>query len=134
MSYWVFSTGAGTTTLLGAVLGLLVGIVVVAQTIYAATIDHIREFGTLKAMGARNSHIYRVILSQSLLSAVLGYALGITAAWGIVRASEGSNAPILLPPEAAAGIFLLTVFMCVSASFLSIRKATTIDPAMVFRG
>jgi putative ABC transport system permease protein len=134
MSYWVFSTGAGTTTLLGAILGLLVGIVVVAQTIYSATIDHIREFGTLKAMGARNSHIYRVILSQSVLSAVLGYIFGIGFSLLVVRASEGSNAPILLPQEAAIGIFFLTLFMCVSASFLSIRKATNIDPAMVFRG
>jgi putative ABC transport system permease protein len=134
MSYWVFSTGAGTTTLMGAVLGLLVGIVVVAQTIYSSTIDHIREFGTLKAMGARNSHIYRVILSQSLLSAVLGYALGIAVSTLVVRATEGSNAPVLLPLESAVGIFFLTVFMCVTASFLSIRKATTIDPAMVFRG
>ena len=134
MLYWVFSTGAGTTTLLGAILGLLVGIVVVAQTIYSATIDHIREFGTLKAMGARNSHIYRVILSQSLLSALLGYALGISAAKLIVNASEGSNAPILLPPESAAGILLLTILMCIAASVISIRKATTIDPAMVFRG
>ncbi len=134
MAYWVFGTGAGTTTLMGAVLGLLVGIVVVAQTIYSSTIDHIREFGTLKAMGARNSHIYRVILGQSLLSAIFGYALGISVSLLVVRASEGSNAPILLPQESAIGIFFLTLFMCVSASFLSIRKATTIDPAMVFRG
>lgn len=134
MSYWVFGTGAGTTTLMGAILGLLVGIVVVAQTIYSATIDHIREFGTLKAMGARNTHIYRVILSQSILSALLGYVLGIGVTLLVVRASAGSNAPILLPQEAAIGIFFLTLFMCVSASFLSIRKATTIDPAMVFRG
>ena len=45
--YWLFSTGAGITTRMGAVLGLLVGMVVVAQTTYASTMDHIREFGTL---------------------------------------------------------------------------------------
>ena len=47
--------------LLAAVLGLVVGFVVVAQTIYATTVDHLKEFGTLKAMGAPNSYVYKVI-------------------------------------------------------------------------
>jgi putative ABC transport system permease protein len=133
-NYWVFGTGAGSTTLMGAVLGLLVGIVVVAQTIYAATIDHLREFGTLKAMGATNGHIYWVIILQSVIAAAMGYALGISIALLVVNATANTDLLIKLPAEIAAGIFGLTLFMCVSASVLSIRKATTIDPAMVFRG
>ena len=54
--YWMFTTGAGVAVLIAAVLGLIVGFVVVAQTIYATTMDHIREYGTLKAMGAPNSY------------------------------------------------------------------------------
>jgi putative ABC transport system permease protein len=133
-TYWVFGTGAGTTTLLGAVLGLLVGIVVVAQTIYSATLDHLREFGTLKAMGATNGQIYRVIIVQALLAAVMGYVLGISVAWLVVQSMAGTDLLIKLPPEVAAAVFGVTLFMCISASMLSIRKATTIDPAMVFRG
>ncbi|MBM3783817.1 MAG: FtsX-like permease family protein [Acidobacteria bacterium] len=133
-AYWVFGTGAGTTTLMGAVLGLLVGIVVVAQTIYAATIDHLKEFGTLKAMGATNGMIYRVILTQAGLAAVMGYALGISIALVVVNATAETDLLIKLPPEIAAGVFGMTLAMCMSASLLSIRKATTIDPAMVFRG
>lgn len=132
--YWVFGTGAGVTTLMGAVLGLLVGTVVVAQTIYSATVDHIREFGTLKAMGATNGYLYRVIVQQALLSAVMGYAIAITVGYFIVQGSRDGDALILMPPEMAAGIFFLSLLMCVSASILSIRKATSIDPAMVFRG
>lgn len=133
-TYWVFGTGAGGTTLMGAVLGLLVGTVVVAQTIYSATIDHIREFGTLKAMGATNSTIYRVILIQATLAAVMGYSIGISIALLISQGSLDGAVPILLPLPVAGGIFALTVVMCAAASLLSIRKATTIDPAMVFRG
>ena len=70
----MFGTGAGVTVLIAAGLGLLVGVVVVAQTIYAATVDHIREFGTLKAMGASNTYIYGVILAQALTSGLIGYA------------------------------------------------------------
>ena len=133
-NYWVFSTGAGVTTLMGAVLGLLVGTVVVAQTIYAATVDHIREFGTLKAMGATNGYLYKVILQQALLSALLGYAIAIVVAHFVVEGSRSGDALILMPPEMVAGVFGLAIVMCTGASILSIRKATSIDPAMVFRG
>lgn len=133
-NYWVFSTGAGVTTLMGAVLGLLVGTVVVAQTIYAATVDHLREYGTLKAMGATNFYLYRVIIQQALLSAVLGYAIAITIAHFVVNAAAAGEALILMPAWMALGVLGLSIVMCVSASILSIRKATSIDPAMVFRG
>lgn len=131
--YWIIKTGAGVTTLIGAFLGLLVGMVVVAQTIYAATVDHIREFGTLKAMGAGNRYVYRVITEQALISAAAGYSVAITLGWFIARRSESGNAAILLPGSMAVATFALAVFMCAGAALLSIRKATRIDPALVFK-
>jgi putative ABC transport system permease protein len=133
-NYWVLETGAGITTLIGAFLGLVVGVVVVAQTIYAATVDHLREFGTLKAMGASNGFIYNVIIQQAFLSAAMGYSVAIVISWFISRGSESGDALILLPWQVAAGMFGVAVLMCSGASLLSIRKATTIDPAMVFKG
>ena len=132
--YWMFGTGAGVTVIMAAVLGLLVGVVVVTQTIYAATIDHIREFGTLKAMGATNGYIYRVILQQATVSAVIGYAVGIALAIAVEMSSRSSGANIVLPPSIRAGLFGTTLVMCMSAAMVSIHKATTIDPAMVFKG
>jgi putative ABC transport system permease protein len=132
--YWMFGTGAGVTVIMAAVLGLLVGAVVVAQTIYAATIDHIREFGTLKAMGATNAYIYRIILRQAFLSAVIGYGVGIVAASLAAYSSRNGGANILLPVSVRAGLFGLTLLMCVSAAMVSINKVTKIDPAMVFKG
>jgi putative ABC transport system permease protein len=131
--YWMLETGAGLTTLMGALLGLIVGIVVVAQTIYAATMDHLREFGTLKAMGASNGRIYQVILIQATVSALLGYTVAIAVAWLVARASATAQVPILLPGELAAGALVLAVMMCWSASVVSIRRVTRIDPALVFR-
>lgn len=131
--YWVFGTGAGVTTLMGAALGLLVGVVVVAQTIYAATVDHLREFGTLKAMGASNGYVYNVIIQQAVLAAVLGYVLAMFVSFFVVKGAASGQAPIQLPPAVAAGIFVIAVGMCVAASVLSIRKATQIDPALVFK-
>jgi putative ABC transport system permease protein len=132
--YWMFTTGAGVAVLIAALLGLAVGVVVVAQTIYATTVDHIREFGTLKAMGAPNSYVYCVIISQAGMSAVAGYGLAMVVSAFIVHASQSGGAAILLPWPMAIGIFFLTVLMCVGAAMVSINKVTSLDPAMVFKG
>jgi putative ABC transport system permease protein len=131
--YWMFTTGAGVAVLLAAVLGLVVGFVVVAQTIYATTVDHLREFGTLKAMGAPNSYVYKVIIQQAALSAVMGYVVGMFVSFFVVRASQHGGASILLPWPMAVGMFFLTLLMCVGAAMVSINKVTRLDPAMVFK-
>jgi putative ABC transport system permease protein len=132
--YWMFTTGAGVAVLIAAALGLVVGFVVVAQTIYATTVDHIREFGTLKAMGAPNSYVYKVIMKQAAISAVIGYVLGMIVSAFVVHASQKGGAAILMPTSMAVGMFFLTLTMCVGAALVSINKVTRIDPAMVFRG
>lgn len=132
--YWLFTTGAGVTVLIAAVMGLIVGLVVVAQTIYATTMDHLREFGTLKAMGASNRYIYRIIIQQAILSALIGYGLALAISVPVVTLSKQGSALILLPWQLAVVMFGVAVLMCVTASIVSIRKVTTIDPAMVFKG
>jgi len=132
--YWMFTTGAGLAVLTAALLGLVVGVAVVAQTIYAATMDHIREYGTLKAMGATNRYLYRVLIEQAVWSALLGYGLAMIVAHFIVQASEKGGAIILMPWSMSLGMLILAVVMCVAAALVSINKVTRIDPAMVFRG
>ncbi len=132
--YWMFTTGAGVAVLLAALLGLVVGVVVVAQTIYATTMDHIREYGTLKAMGATNGYLYRVIMQQAVISAVAGYSLAMVVSWFVVRGSEKGGAAILLPWPVALGMLGLTLVMCTGAALVSINKVTRLDPAMVFKG
>ena len=132
--YWMFTTGAGVAVLIAAVLGLVVGFVVVAQTIYATTMDHLREYGTLKAMGAPNSYVYKVIMKQAAISAVIGYGLGMIVSAFVVHASQAGGAAILMPPPMAVGMFFVTLIMCTGAALVSINKVTRIDPAMVFKG
>lgn len=133
-SYWMFTTGAGMALLIAACLGLVVGGVVVAQTLYATTMDHLPEFGTLRAMGAPGRYIHRIIVIQAVAAAVVGYVCGIAVSFLVVDLGESGGASIVLPPALSVGLFFLTVIMCVTAGLVSIRKVTTIDPAMVFRG
>jgi putative ABC transport system permease protein len=132
-AYWMYTTGAGIGVLIAAMLGLVVGIVVVTQTIYATTMDHLREYGTLKAIGAPNSYVYLVILEQAGIAAILGYAMGMFVSVFVVHAGQKGGAAILLSWQMGVVIFLLTWVMCGIAAMVSIHKVITLDPAMVFK-
>lgn len=132
--YWMFGTGAGVTVLIAAGLGILVGVVVVAQTIYAATVDHLREYGTLKAMGATNLYIYRVIIKQATISALTGYGVGMSISLIVSSISQRGTTAVLVPWQLVVALFVVTLLMCVGASIVSINKVTRLDPAMVFKG
>src|SRR5581483_1476391 len=74
--YWTDSTGIGLNMMLTVFLGCLVGVVVVAQTLYTSTMEHLKEFGTVKAIGGSNRDIYRILGQQAAIAAVLGFVLG----------------------------------------------------------
>lgn len=132
LDQWLFATGAGAALIGGALLGLLVGTVIVAQTLYSSTKDHLNEFATLRALGSSSQYLYGVILTQAGLNAVFGYALGMGLALIAVMFSEHTALPIVMTPLLAAELFLLTLAMCAISAISAIFKVTRIDPAMVF--
>ena len=132
LQQWLYRTGAGVALIGGALLGILVGTVIVAQTLYSSTKDHVNEFATLRALGSSSGYIHKVILAQAGLSAVIGYILGMAIALLVVLASQSSPLPIVMTPTLAAGLFTLTVIMCAVSAISAIVKVTKIDPAMVF--
>src|SRR5207249_5426543 len=131
--YWTFETGMGFGFLLTALMAFAVGIVVVGQTIYSSTIEHLKEFGTLKAIGAENQHIYQIIFAQAFVSAMIGFAVGM----GFTSLTRGMYTQIglalLLPPPIIAGVLGATLLMCFLAGFISVWKAMQAPPAEVFR-
>jgi putative ABC transport system permease protein len=131
---WMFETGAGVALIAGTALGIIVGVVIVAQTLYSSTKDHLNEFATLRALGASAGYINKVILIQAVLSAVIGYAVGMALSIFIVwmfKVTE-SELPIAMTPMLAGSLFVLTVGMCVIAAIGAIFKVIRIDPAAVF--
>jgi putative ABC transport system permease protein len=85
-------------------------------------------------MGAPASYIYKVIMKQAAISAVIGYVLGMLVSAFVVHASQAGGAAILMPSPMAVGMFFVTLIMCVGAALVSINKVMRIDPALVFRG
>jgi|SRR5579883_943288 putative ABC transport system permease protein len=133
-TYWQERTGIGYLLGLGATVGVIVGVIIVGQILYSSVSDHIKEFGTLKAMGASDWVIYGVIIEQAMWMAVLGYVPGTILCLGIAAwtlASQGIL--ILITPVTAISVFGLTVIMCIGAAVFAIQKVTRVDPAIVFK-
>jgi len=133
-SYWSGRTGVGAGFFATAVLGILVGFVVVGQILYSGTQQHLREYGTLKAMGARNSAVIRLILSQAMISAALGFVVGAPLAVAMRAALGTASLAVSLPPALFAATAAITAAMCALASLLSIVKVLRLDPASVLKG
>lgn len=133
-AFWQERSGIGFILGLGAVVGVIVGVVIVSQILYSSVSDHIKEFGTLKAMGASNWFIYSLILEQSFWMAILGYLPGIALCTGVsVWTAATQGIMILITPTSAAIVFGVTVLMCVSSAVFAINKVTRVDPAIVFK-
>lgn len=131
-SFWLFGTGAGAALFAGALLGVIVGTVVVAQTLYSSTKDHLSEFATLRAMGSSNNYIYGVIIYQALLNAVIGFVIAAAIGFVVVRMTEKSALPIVITPWLVAALLALTILMCVASGLVAIVRVVRIDPASVF--
>ena len=133
-TYWSTRTGVGAGFFTTAVLGVIVGFVVVGQILYSGTLQYIREYGTLKAMGARNAMVVRVILWQAMISAAIGFVVGGVLAFGMQAAMAKANLSVALFPGLYAVTLVVTIAMCSFAALLSIVKVLRLDPASVFKG
>lgn len=132
-SYWIESTGLGLTMFLTVSLGCLVGVLVVAQTLYTSTKEHMKEFGTVKAIGGRNRDIYGIIAEQAMIAACVGFLIGAGVSLALIPILARIDMPLVMTPELAALVFLGTVAMCLAASAVSFRPIAALDPADVFR-
>jgi putative ABC transport system permease protein len=132
LKFWLFGTGAGGALLGGTVLALIVGIVIVAQTLYSSTKDHLSEFATLRALGSSAQYIHKVILTQAAVAGIVGWALGAFLTLLISIFGGQAALPIVFTPGLAAFMLVVTLAMCAISAVSSIIKVTRIDPAMVF--
>ena len=132
-AYWNAATPIGFVFTFGAIIGVVVGTVIVYQILFSDVSDHLAEYATLRAIGYSNGYISGVVVQQALILAVLGYALGTLATlrlYGIARAA--TKLPIELTLERAVTVLILTIAMCAFSGFLALRRVRTLDPAEVF--
>lgn len=132
--YYLKYTGMPINFLTAVALGFIVGITISGQTFYNFTLDNLRYFGTLKAMGATNRMLLTMILFQATIVGGIGYGLGVglASAWGSLLVGRTQIA-FQLPWQLLVITAGAVMFICLSAAALSIRKVTRLEPAVVFR-
>jgi putative ABC transport system permease protein len=130
-SFWLLRTGAGAALVAGAILAVIVGTVIVAQTLYSSTKEHLYEFATLRAMGASNTYIYKVIVCQALIDTIIGFAIAGLIGIAIVRMTATSVIQIVLTPNLVMALFGLTLVMGIVSALASIVRVVRVDPAIV---
>ncbi|HEX7448575.1 MAG TPA: FtsX-like permease family protein [Pirellulales bacterium] len=132
--YWMKRTGIGISFGASTVLGLFIGLVMVAQSLYALALDHLDEYATLKALGAVDGHVCRVIITQSLAIASTGSVCGLAIVEAIRRFWDSPLAPVEIPLSLMAAAVVMVMVICLAASLLPFARIRRIDPAIVLMG
>lgn len=117
-------------------IGFLIGLAVMALTVYTSTLSRRREYGMLKALGARNMHLYLTVLAQAILSVVFGFLFGllITLALTVIAPVFGSNLTLAVSGTSLIKVGSISLVIATMSAMIPIRQIAGLDPAMVFRG
>lgn len=115
------------------VFALIVGFVIIGLTLYSAAIDRIRDYGTLKAIGATNGYVSRLILMQAMILAVFGFVVGYFFVNGFKAGVAQAGTIFEFPLWIRAGFLILTLFIALFGSLFAIRRITGLEPSAIFR-
>jgi putative ABC transport system permease protein len=131
--YWQVNSPIGFLFGFGAVIGFIVGTVIVYQILYSDVSDHLPEYATLKAMGYSDGYLMSVLIQESLIMAVLGFIPGFLVALGLYAlATAVTFIPIVMSVYRAVLVLILTIIMCIASGGIAMRKLQEADPADIF--
>lgn len=135
IGYYLKRTGIPVNFGITVLLGFLVGTAVAGQTFYLFTVENLRQFATLKALGLGNKRIIGMILLQALIVGSIGYGLDVGLAALFGRAVEHtSRLAFFMPWQVLAGAGAAVLLIVLLSSLLSIRRVLVLEPALVFKG
>lgn len=131
--YYVKNTGILINFSVAILLGFIIGMAIAGQTFYNFTLDHLRYFGTLKAMGADRSLLVRMILLQASFLGTIGWGIGIGGAAIFGYSLKNTELSFSLSPALYGISFICLLGICLASALLSIQKVLHTDPAIVFK-
>ena len=132
-NYWNAATPIGYIFAFGAIMGFVVGAIIVYQILFADVSEHLNEYATLRALGYANRFISGIVIQQAVILGVLGYFPGMLAVyWLSAKAAAATHLPLYITHERALIVFALTLSMCAISALLAVRKVRRLDPADVF--
>lgn len=133
ISYWMLETGIGITVITTALLGLIVGTVIISQALYAITNDHLPNYATLLAIGFARLQLVSIVMIQAAFLGIAGIVIGSVMFGRVSLLTQTTPIPIETTPIIFGAVLAALLGCCFAASFLSIRSIFRIDPVTVFR-
>ena len=134
IQFITISSNIGTSVGSLVVFAIISGFFIIGLTLYSAALDRIKDYGTLKAIGATNGYVRNLILIQSLLFALIGFSLAMLLLFGFSTGVESAGLVITYGWKEILGLFLVTLFISIGGSYFAISKVNGVEPASVFRG
>jgi putative ABC transport system permease protein len=132
--YYLRNTGIPINFGIAVSLGFLVGTVITGFMFYNFTLDNLRYFGTLKAMGAGNGRLMAMVITQAMWVSAVGFGLGVGLASLIGYSARGSPLAFLMPWQLLVVAACATAIITMLAAMLSLRRVMALEPAVVFKG
>ena len=115
------------------IFALISGFIIIGLTLYSAAIDRIKDYGTLKAIGATNGYIRKLILMQAIIYAIIGFLIGYALIEGFRNGIANAGTLFTFHPITKLVFFLITATISISGTLFAIRRITKLEPASVFR-
>lgn len=134
VDYYMKYTGIPVNFGIAVILGFIIGIAIAGQTFYNFTLENLRHFGALKAMGASNKALLKMIALQALLVGAIGYGLGVGAAALFGELTKNTALAFHMPWQLLVLSASAIGVICLLSAFISIRKVIRLEPAIVFKG
>jgi putative ABC transport system permease protein len=139
IDYYMTMTGIPINFGITVLLGFLIGAAIAGQTFYLFTIDNLKQFGALKAMGVDNRRIIGMVLLQGLVVGTLGYMIGLGMGsglmdiFGIVMQRRGLPPANFMAWPIPLGTALAAALIVTASAMISLRRVLRLEPASVFR-
>ncbi|HCU43803.1 MAG TPA: hypothetical protein DF610_01710 [Sphingobacterium sp.] len=111
---------------------MISGFFIIGLTLYSSALDRIKDYGTLKAIGAKKSYVNKLIIAQAFLYAIIGYLIAMLLLIGFKFGVAGSGLVIDISPIFALFLLLITLIISVGGSLFAVRKIAKLEPASVF--
>jgi len=133
--YYIFQTGIGTNILIMTVMSFIVGLSIAGQTFYTFILENIEKFGALKAIGAKNRELVYMILFMAMITALIGYGLGIGLVTLMITMARSNPNYASITTFGNLGLaFGMVLVIAAISSYIGIRKVLKIEPFDIFRG
>ncbi len=133
VDYFMANTGIPINFGISVALGFFVGTIIAGQTFYNFTLDNLKHFGALKAMGADSAILLRMILVQAVLVGAIGYGLGVGLASVFGVFTQKTELAFWMPWQLLAISAVAVLFICIISSLISIYNVLRLEPAIVFK-